>query len=145
MEFSVIYSIDVPAGTSVKEYLPPCRRAWQQTEGDEQYDYDYLEGAWAKGKHRKFCAMLTRKQFDRFVEKLDLHADSTQTMGSIGSPCNPLGWAPAINFNSRYGDAILSCYVIPVPSFSPEKRGGDESWQLRAWERIREAVLSVYR
>ena len=60
MQFSVIYSFDCPRGVSVKWYLPGgCYRKakanpWQLTEGDEQYDYGYLEGVWEHGKHRKF-------------------------------------------------------------------------------------------
>jgi hypothetical protein len=67
MQFSVIYSVDVPQDVSITEYAPPSvRRLWTRTEGDQQYEYSYLEGRWEKGKHRKWVALLNRKQFDDF-------------------------------------------------------------------------------
>ena len=73
MLFSVIFSVDDPQGVSIKTYTPPqAGRLWTRTEGDEQYEYGYLEGRWEKGKHRKWTALLTRKQFDAFVSKLEL-------------------------------------------------------------------------
>ena len=102
MLFSVIYSVDVPQGISIKPYTPPqVGRLWTRTEGDEQYEYSYLEGRWEKGKHRKWAALLTRKQFDAFVEKLGLVAEDVQTMGSLGAPGFGFGWAPAISFQRR--------------------------------------------
>jgi hypothetical protein len=75
MQFSVIYSLDVPKGVSVRDYAPPqAGRLWTLTEGDEQFEYGYLEGRWEKGKHRKWVGLLTRKQFDAFVDKLGLAA-----------------------------------------------------------------------
>jgi len=139
MQFSVIYSADVPEGVSIKDYAPPqVGRLWSLTEGDEQFEYSYLEGRWEKGKHRKWVALLTRKQFDAFVSKLSLYADSTETMGSLGAPGFGFGWSPAISFNAEHEDAILSAYVTPLPTTT--KEGGDE----RDWQRVRQAVLSVY-
>ena len=138
MLFSVIYSFDVPQGISIKPYTPPQRSLWSKTEGDEQYEYSYLEGRWEKGKHRKWAALLTRKQFDAFVEKLGLVAEDVQTMGSLGAPGFDFGWSPAISFNGDDEDAILNAYVTPIPEV--EKDSYDE----RDWRRVREAVLSVY-
>jgi hypothetical protein len=43
MLFSVIYSVDLPQGISIKPYTPPqVGRLWTRTEGKEQYDYSYL-------------------------------------------------------------------------------------------------------
>ena len=54
MLFSVIYSADCPRNESIARFRPPCaRRLWDQTEGDHQYEYSYLEGEWDRGKHRK--------------------------------------------------------------------------------------------
>jgi hypothetical protein len=139
MQFSVIYSVDAPQGVSIKPYTPPqVGRLWTRTEGDEQYEYGYLEGRWEKGKHRKWAALLTREQFDAFVEKLGLVAEDVQTMGSLGAPGFGFGWAPAISFNGDDEDAIVNAYVTPIPEI--EKEAYDD----RDWHRIREAVLSVY-
>jgi len=139
MQFSVIYSADVPEGVSIKDYAPPqVGRLWSLTEGDEQFEYSYLEGRWEKGKHRKWVALLTRKQFDAFVSKLSLYADSTETMGSLGAPGFGFGWSPAISFNADHEDAIVNAYVTPIPQRT--KAGGDE----QDWKRVRQAVLSVY-
>jgi hypothetical protein len=139
MLFSVIYSVNVPQGVSVKPYTPPQRSLWTKTEGDEQYEYGYLEGRWAgRGKHRKWAALLSRKQFDAFVEKLGLVAEDVQTMGSLGAPGFGFGWSPAISFNGDDEDAILNAYVTPIPEI--EKESYDE----QDWQRVREAVLNVY-
>lgn len=138
MQFSVIFSVDVPQGVSVKEFAPPqVGRLWSMTEAGES-EYSYLEGRWEKGKHRKWAALLNRKQFDAFVSRLGLFAESTETMGSLGAPGFGFGWSPAISFTADHEDAIVSAYVTPLPETS--KAGGDE----RDWQRVREAVLSVY-
>ena len=46
-------------------------------------EYGYLEGRWEKGEASQVAALLTRKQFDAFVEKLGLVAEDVQTMGSL--------------------------------------------------------------
>jgi hypothetical protein len=139
MQFSVIYSADVPLGIKISNFAPPhVRKLWDKTEGDEQYDYGYLEGEWEKGHHRKWCAILTREQFDEFINHCNLTAESTETMGSLGAPGFGFGWSPAISFQSDNPDAIQCAYVSPFPETS--KKHGDE----RDWKRIREAVLSLY-
>lgn len=139
MLFSVIYSVDVPEDTNIETYVPPqADELWDQTEADESYDYDYLEGPWENGSHRKWCAILDRDQFDEFVSFSGLYAERTETMGSLGAPGFGFGWAPAIAFTSSDGDAIQSAYVTPIPE---TKR---EQCDKRDWKRIRRAVLSVY-
>jgi hypothetical protein len=139
MQFSVIFSVDVPEGVSVRDYAPPqAGRLWTLTEGDEEFEYSYLEGRWEKGKHRKWTALLTRRQFDAFVDTLGLYAESTETMGSLGAPGFGFGWSPAISFIGDHEDAITNAYVTPIPETT--KEGGDE----KDWRRVRRAVLSVY-
>lgn len=144
MLFSVIYSVDVPKDGSIREYAPPnVRKLWEQTEGDEQYEYSYLEGKWKKGRHRKWCAVLTREQFDKFVEKLSLYAERTETMGSLGAPGLGYGVSPAISFtDNRYSSAILGAYVTPLPDKVRQKQ--EHPFTERDWERVRRAVLKVY-
>ena len=139
MQFSIIYSVDVPRSEKISRFSPPhVRKLWDKTEGDEQYEFSYLEGEWAKGRHRKWCAILDRKQFEEFVNLCGLFAEDVETMGAIGSPAFGFGWSPAISFRSDASDAIVNAYVTPMPEV--RKQHGDE----RDWKRIREAVLSLY-
>ena len=85
MQFSVIYSVDVPEDENISRFSPPDLDLWDETEGDEQYEYGYLEGRWENGSHRKWCAILDREQFDEFVQHCGLSAESTETMGSLGA------------------------------------------------------------
>lgn len=139
MQFSVIYSVDVPAQQRISRYAPPhVRNLWDRTEDDGQYEYGYLEGEWGKGHHRKWCAILNKEQFEEFLDHCGLFAESTETMGSLGAPGFGFGWSPAISFQSDSPDAIQCAYVSPIPHTS--KQHGDE----RDWRRIREAVLAMY-
>ncbi len=139
MLFSVIYSVDVPADENVNDFAPPkLNELWDQTEGDDQYQYSYLEGCWEQGSHRKWCAFLTREQFDEFVNHCGLHAEDVQTMGSLGSPGFDYGWSPAISFNSDSQDAIQSAYVTPIPEVERKR------FKENDWDRVRYAMLAVY-
>lgn len=139
MLFSVIYSVDTTEDDNIDLYAPPhVEDLWDQTEGDDQREFAYLEGAWENGQHRKWGAVLDREQFDEFVSALCLYADSTPTMGSIGAPGCGFGISPAISFSRDDPDAILSAYVTPMPETSKEH--GDE----RDWNRVVNAVLAVY-
>jgi hypothetical protein len=139
MLFSVIYSADCPSDMDILDYAPPeLAELWDETESDESFDYGYLEGRWEGGHHRKWCAVLNREQFDKFVSALGLYAESTETMGSLGAPGFGMGWSPALSFTSEDQDAILSAYVTPVPETAKE-HGDDQDWR-----RVRKAILAVY-
>lgn len=139
MLFSVIYSVDVPEGVDVAEFEPPRRdELWDQTEGDESYEYSYLEGRWEQGAHVKLCAILNRQQFNDFVQHCGLHAEDVQTMGSLGAPGCGYGVSPAISFTSYSEDAIQSAYVTPLPETAKERL------EERDWNRVRGAVLAIY-
>ena len=112
----------------------------RNTEGDDQYDYDYLEGEWKKGKHRKYYGTLTRKQFGHLVVDCDLVADSAETMGSMVGFGEIL---PAISFNSEDSSAIINAYVTPIPEFE-SKRPHTPEQEERDWKRIKQAVLNLY-
>ena len=102
-------------------YAPPqVEELWDETEDDDNYEYGYLEGRWEGGHHRKWCAILDREQFEEFVDRCGLIAESTETMGSLGAPGFGFGWAPAISFNSDDPDAIQCAYVTPIPEVSKE-------------------------
>jgi len=79
MQFSIIYSVDVPRDIPISRFAPPhVRKLWDKTEGDEQYDFSYLEGEWAKGHHRKWCAILDKEQFEEFVNHCNLTAEANE-------------------------------------------------------------------
>lgn len=143
MRFSVIYSVDVPANESIVRYFPPNhKKKWDCTERDSEYQYGYLEDKWEKGKHRKFCAILDRKEFESFIAQCELFAERVETMGSIGAPGFGFGHAPAISF-CDLGDrpAIRNAYVTPIPKrMEVREKPCDE----KAWKRIRNAILSLY-
>ena len=115
MHYSVIYSLDVPRGVSIQPYAPPHRRRlWDLAEDDAQYDYGYLEGRWEKGKHRKWCGLLTQAEFREFVDWVGIFPEDVHTMGSIGAPGFGIFCVPAISFRSDDEDAIQSAYVTPA-------------------------------
>jgi len=139
MQFSVIYSVDIPENININDFAPPnVDELWDETEDDDQYEYGYLEGRWENGSHRKWCAILEREQFDAFVERCGLFAEDVQTMGSLGAPGFGFGWAPAVSFTSDDPDAIQNAYVTPLPETKREELGE------REWNRVREAVLAIY-
>lgn len=114
----MIYSVDVPKGVHLAQYKPPKFRNWDCTESGPS-EYDYLEGDWKRGYHRKYCAILTFEEFCAFLEHTDLYAEKCSTMGSLGAPGFGFGWAPAVSFNSDSQDAILNAYVTPIPPEDP--------------------------
>ena len=132
MQFSVIYSVDVPADENILDYAPPNVADWHETEDDGQHGY--VEGRWEGGHHRKWCAILDREQFENFVEHCGLVAKSTD----LGAPGCGLGWAPAISFTSVDFDALQSAYVTPFPKTNKQPLDRND------WKRLRRAVLAVY-
>lgn len=138
MRFSVIYSVDVPGDDPIPVHAPPSLDLWEETQGDESYEYGYLEGRWTKGHHRQWASLLNRTPFDDFVRHCRLWAEDVQTLGSIGALGFGVGWAPAISFTSDDQDAIKSAYVTPIPTLRRREFDEDD------WERVRAAVLSVY-
>lgn len=93
--------------------------------------------------------LLTREQFDRFLDVTRMRSDSAPTMGSIIGYAWGLGWtAPAVRFhdpgNRTYEE---SAYVTPVPDVEPRDIEDDEefaAYQMRCWERVRDAVVRHY-
>jgi hypothetical protein len=137
MLFSIIYSVDVPEDLDIERYAPPhADELWDKTE-DGRTEYAYLEGDWTNGLHRKWCAILDRDQFDEFIRKCGLSADSTESMGSIGAlGCG--NWAPAISFDARHSDCIVNAYVTPLPEVRKQELNQAD------WHRLRDAMLAVY-
>jgi hypothetical protein len=50
MQFSIIYSADVPEDIDIDDFAPPnVDELWDETEDDSCYEYGYLEGRWENG------------------------------------------------------------------------------------------------
>ena len=149
MNYGILLSVDVPSSEDIEDFLPPASilGTLEVTEGDEEYGYDYLEGEWEQGYHRKLVGVLNQAQFDELVLLLDLYAEDVETTGSIGVPWGSTRnlSAPAVSFQSRSRCAIIDAYVTPIPSFEPVNRSEDEAWQDRCWERVRRAVINKYK
>ena len=150
MLFSIIYSADCSADASVGKLAPPRCRAWQQTErGESEYEMfwgsEKLKDPWqeseAKGKHRTWCAILTRKQFDHFIDRLQIYPDGVG--GSLGAPGFGFGPSTAVVFTDagRPG-AVLEAYVTPVPRRTHKRKKPIDE---RTWDRLRRAIMAVYR
>ena len=126
LEFYVIYSFDIMKTESVNGFKPPFIKRWDCTEGDDQFDYDYLEGDWENGKHRKYCAQLNKERFEKFIDHCGLIMEDVNTMGSL----TELGLMPAHSFNDG-GDsyeAIINAYVTPLV-MNEDIECTDELWE----------------
>jgi len=148
MLFSVIYDFDCPMWKSVKDFMPSQRHLFQTTERSNGEPSDWCGDLWdGKVKHRKLCAVLTRRQFDRFVEDTGLFAEDVRTMGSLGAPGCGFGLSPAISFRNDDPDAIQSAYVTPLPlayTLTDLERGPRRQFTEDDFERVRAAILKVY-
>lgn len=142
MLFSVIYEADIGRVDRVEEYAPPhTRRDWQLTESGPTEDG---EG----GKHRKWCALLTRQKFEDFVSHCSLVASGVQTMGSIGAPGFGIGWAPAMCFEGGDSYTHQSAYVTPIPKVRTVKQFQERDVKRpltdRDWKRLTRVIEELY-
>ena len=117
MEFSVIYSCDVPANTDLIAPPPSQCHLWACTEreGGPDGSQNWGDPRWARGRHRKYCALLDQDQFDTFINHTGIFSEDIETGGSIGAPGFGFGWAPAISFTGTADDVNQSAYVTPIP------------------------------
>jgi hypothetical protein len=144
MKFYIIYSFDCKRNISVERFKPPFIRKWDLTEGDEQYEYDYLDGDYKNGKHRKYTAELNKEQFKQFVDDCCLYMEDVETMGSLTIE---YGHLPAFSFNGENEFAIWQkAYVTPFPEhvdpnkqLNYEKRYNDHNW-----DRLKRAMLKEF-
>lgn len=67
----------------------PKSGEWTQTEGDEDYKYDYLGEEYIGGKHRKYVALLSEEEFDAwlsdecYADREDARSQGERTMGML--------------------------------------------------------------
>lgn len=161
MLFSVIYEFDCPMDVSVRRYTPSQRRLFQMTECSDGKPSDWCGDIFqGRCRHRKLCAVLTREQFERFLNDTGLIAENVGTGGSIGAPGLGYGLSPAISFRNDDPDAIMSAYVTPLPLVYTLKdferfpmRPKHPVRRLRKvkrrfaeddFERVKKAILAVY-
>ena len=143
MQFSVIYEFDCPMDHSTQRYTPSQRYLFTMTERSDGEPSDWCAELFnGKCKHRKLCAILTRKQFEKFIQDTGLFAKDVETMGSIGAPGFGYGCVPAISFCNDDPAAIQSAYVTPFPSFEGTTGVSDSE---KNWQNIRTAVIAQYR
>lgn len=121
MQFSIIYTCDVPKNTHLVAPPPSQSHLWTCTERSGGPDGEQMEwgfekdSEWAKGRHRKYCSILNEEQFREFLDHCGLFAEDVETMGSIGAPGFGFGWAPAISFRGDYEELFNGAYVTPMP------------------------------
>ena len=143
MRFYVIYSFDILRELSVQSLKPPFIKRWTLTEQDDQYDYDYLGKEYENGKHRKYVAELSKKQFKQFIEEQSLYCDEVETMGSL----TEFGLLPAISYRSDDDDHYIinqSAYVTPLPEHCIKGKHLEKSQNEKNWKRIKQALLNVH-
>jgi hypothetical protein len=144
MLFSIIYEFDVPYTESVKPYQPSqLSLLFVPQETDAYYKYSHLGGIWKKGKHRKYAALLNRKQFEQFLNDTGLYYETDQTMRMMGVfvPDNQVdyGIMPAIAFRADHDYCIASCYVYPLPQVVNKN-----SFNERDWKRVIALIKNIY-
>jgi len=141
MEFGVVYTVDVKPGERLKPYLPRpsvfCKM--RVTESKEH------GGDVGYGKHRKYGAVFTKEEFERFVDDVGLVADSVETMGTLGAPGSGLwyGCSPAVSFDGTEPGAYQNAYVTPYPGFRP-KRDLTPEKEERWFQMIKKAMVQRY-
>ncbi len=152
--FGIIYSVDCHPAVTLGQFRPTPHRSWQITERKPDGTYDEVWGAGYQ--HRKYTGVLNRKQFQGFVDNLNLCASTVETMGSLGAPLPDggiaLGIVPAVSFDSRGDEYELNAYVTPF--VVRHNRGNPEEGKwlpVRAqgmrdhdWDRLRDAMLVLW-
>lgn len=147
MRFSVVYSFDLPANVSVKNWQPPHHRSglWDWTEGNEFYAFDYLadrgdDDQLRNGKHRSYWGILTREQLDEFVAACGLTMTEAKPVYPRRVRLPELRWAPTFVFRyelqGHMNEPIhAEALVTPIP---------ETTRRPRRMERIAQAMFSVY-
>lgn len=103
----VILSVDTTpdANHDHAALQPPKVGVWTQTEGDEQYEFDYLGEEYKNGRHRKWVATLSEEEFDAWLSaeaytgRVHARESGEPTMGMI----TEFGWLPAYSLTDEQG------------------------------------------
>jgi hypothetical protein len=145
IKFYVIYSADwgpedYNGHTNHEGHFVPWNTGDHFEPGDDKalwHETEDGESEWQEvglTEHRKWVTLepISREEFQEFIHKTCLAADTTPTMGSI----TDRGWLPAISFNGDTSSEVINAYVTPIV----EDRVLNED----DWDRISQAVISVY-
>lgn len=138
MQFYVIYSFDITSDMSIKSLRPPNVKAWELTETDDSYDYDYLGYEYENGKHRKYCRLMSKEAFIRFIEDQCLYMQDIDTMGSI----TEYGHLPAFSFDGEPDEQWIinqNAYVTPLPDV-----GSDKAMTPKNWNLLKQSLLNLF-
>jgi hypothetical protein len=136
MKFYVIYSFDILADMSVKALQPINVKAWELTETDDSYDY--LGPEYENGKHRKYCRLMSKEAFVRFIEDQCLYMNDIDTLGSL----TEYGHLPAFSFDSEPDERWIinqNAYVTPLPDIKSNKVMNEKNWKL-----LKKALLNLF-
>ena len=143
MEFGIIYSVDIPEDQRLRNYLPRAKihrkmRVMESKNRGGDLAYAGL------GKHRRYCALFTKEQFEQFVDDCGLYATDTETGGILGAPwSNPwYGCAPAISFDGEDDYGMINAYVTPLPTWEPKSLTAEK--EERWFKMIKDAVVRRY-
>jgi hypothetical protein len=126
------------ADMSVKALQPPNVKAWELTEMDDSYEYDYLGPEYKKGKHRKYCRLMDKESFYRFVKDQCLYMQDIETMGSL----TEYGHLPAFSFDAESDEHYIinqNAYVTPLPDIQFDKVMNEKNWKL-----LKQALLNLF-
>jgi hypothetical protein len=126
MKWSVIYSVDTRADNSLDEFIPTSDE-WEMTEGDESYEFVYMDDEYDGGKHGKYVGYLTNNQFKKFLSQILVPSFVENTMGMLGGLVEDgifLGLMPAWSLSpaNYYVNEPFNqtAYVCPFPENDEE-------------------------
>lgn len=154
--FGCIYSVDCVDGYSLRDYRPLFPGKWRITETASD-DYEDVFGP--NYKHRKYCGVLTKKEFDEMIEERRLDQELNHTMGSLGCPAPDgniiLGMVPAVSFGYSSDGIILNLYATPFvvrPARMQAEKDSGEKWfpvrsrsaDERDWELLEDAMFAKW-
>ena len=126
--FSIIMSIDIPipenpfdkahatlADYSPKKRLPDQRKLWSQTEKNNSTGNPNED----EYKHAKWCSVLTKEQYQEWMDSYEMKPSTVCTMGSLGALMPPqpgymtFEFSPAVSFDSDGRGGMVDAYVTP--------------------------------
>lgn len=152
MLFSIIFTRDcamsepvLPSSWETKEWF----KNMDETEAFDGEPDEWCGDLWGEeSRHRKWCGILNKQEFENFLCDTSLVAEAVQCMGSIGAPGCGIGIAPCISFHMIDGgyqepNCIHHASVTPLPATQDGKPIKSE-WAERDWERVRTAVIKRY-
>lgn len=150
MLFSVLISVDAPAGTTLVRHLrTSIRRALRGSVSESEYRYlanesdDPDHSPWKWALEWKGAGILTRPQFDALIDDLGLVVEKCGTLGTLGGPLTPWGGIVAdVAFRDDHDEErIISLRATPITGHD---RARDEADAERIWRRLQRVMWERY-